>query len=58
MKNAVVFTVSLPAHMVDLINEYAELTDRKRSAVTQEIISLGLSVISQKYQETIKETIK
>lgn len=51
MKNAVVFTVSLPAEMVNLINEYAALTDRKRSAVTQEIITLGLSVISNKYNE-------
>lgn len=62
MKNAVVFTVSLPSEMVDLINEYSALTDRKRSAVTQEIITLGLSVISNKYNEMKemkeKETIK
>lgn len=51
MKNAVVFTVSLPSEMVELINEYSALTDRKRSAVTQEIITLGLSVISNKYYE-------
>ena len=51
MKNAVVFTVSLPAEMVNLINEYSALTDRKRSAVTQEIIALGLSVIANKYNE-------
>lgn len=58
MKNAVVFTVSLPSEMVDLINEYSALTDRKRSAVTQEIIALGLSVISNKYNEMKKETEK
>lgn len=58
MKKAVVFTVSLPAEMVNLINEYAALTERSRSAVTQEIITLGMGVISDKYNEMkVKENV-
>ena len=51
MKKAAIFTVSLPQDMIDLINEYAALTERSRSAVTQEIITLGMGVISDKYNE-------
>ena len=51
MKKAAIFTVSLPQDMIDLINKYAELTERTRSAVTQEIIILGMGVISDKYYE-------